>query len=201
MDPFWREYGEQIGKLREAIFSPITPLGEKVRNEVLFSNRPTTSLYTRLSDIIQGLIFLYEVSEGAKLSNDDFFNDPVNQQLLIRAFALYVEDVLKRPYNPEEKLTFEDYRQVLEKFLKEVDTLKQAYLHNPKKPFSHPDIVGTLTMILCHVTEDVGLQFKLNPPEIRNSFTTQNPQDKSGLRKVFEVFKNKVAVGAEKQVK
>jgi hypothetical protein len=107
IDPFWLEQGEKIRRMRETIKAPKTLAGEELCQES--QDYPLFRTYDRFRDIYSFLIVLFEYEEIGKKMGENYFADPTNQRIVLRAFGLGIEDIIKAPYNHEEK-SYEGYQ-------------------------------------------------------------------------------------------
>lgn len=93
LDSFWLEYGEKIRQVRQIIESPKTSAGEEIKKNVL--NYPIFRVYTRLSPIFDCLVTLIEYDEIGKKEGLNYFSQPENQRIVLKALGMLVERVMR----------------------------------------------------------------------------------------------------------
>lgn len=92
------ELWQKIRNLAENFPSkPYTVAGEKIYNSILNERiLPLFQNYPQLSSLLSALIYLYEVEAGARVSQNDFFQNKENQLTLVKAFGYFAEGELKQ---------------------------------------------------------------------------------------------------------
>jgi len=99
-EPFWLEQGGKIRKVREIVRTPQTPAGNELCQE--FQDDNVFKTYNRFRDIYGLLIAFFEHEEIGKELGVNYFTSPTSQRIVLRAFALGIEDIIESPYFPGE---------------------------------------------------------------------------------------------------
>lgn len=173
LDPFWLEHGEEIRQATEAIGFPKTRVGEEEWGNAL--NNSIFQVYQRLYHIYGSLLALVEYDEVAKREKLDFFSDPANQRIVLKAMGLLIEDEIKDYYPTHEEKKYKDYRRFFEVMLNELkvfDSLIQAGV-------KFPSFVDSLIIRFNHgVNEGFkrGENLSLETSEIRKKIADYLPQ-------------------------
>lgn len=115
LDPFWLEYQGQIRQLKRAIEAPKTRVGEEILKDAL--NNTIFVVYNRLNPVLGSLIALLEYDEIFRAEGSNYFLDPKNQRIVLKALGIVVESKIKVDYLPEEKKNYGDYQPFLEEVL------------------------------------------------------------------------------------
>lgn len=184
LDEVWRNHFEKIRNCRKNLQSPLTLEGKKMAQEVY--NNPVFSVYTRLQPIFSGLINLVEAEE---ILGKDFFDNPTNQIIVIKALSLLIEDQIKYPHQPNETKKYDDYQQFFNHYLERLKLLEEQ-IGNSQKP---PNLVNSLIMIFSQrVNELPGVEnFNINIEEIRRRIREYLPElEKIDEGKILKEIKN-----------
>lgn len=171
-DSFWLEHGERIRTIRSVIESPKTRVGEEIQKNAL--NIPVFVVYNRLHPILSSLITLAEYDEIVKVEGKNYFSEPLNQRMVLRAIKLLVEDDIKFPYFGEEKRKYEDYRRFFEGVLSRLGQLDKQIQAGKKLP----NVVNSLAMIISQETTKLkGVEnFDINMERVRKKIADYLPQ-------------------------
>jgi len=144
-DSFWLEHGEQIRTVRRVIDSPKTWAGEEIQKNAL--DNPVFMVYNRLHPIFSSLVTLIEYDEIGKAERKSYFSEPLNQEIILRAVKLLIEDKIKFPYSGEGK-NYDDYRQLFEGTLLRLGQVEKQIQAGQK----FPNFVNSLVMIVSQET-------------------------------------------------
>lgn len=114
LDPFWLEHQGQIWQVKKAIEAPKTRIGEEILKDAL--NNTIFVVYSRLNPVFGSLMALLEHDEifNAEKEDSNYFSNPENQRIILKALGIRVENEIKIGYLPEEKKKYEDYLPFLE---------------------------------------------------------------------------------------
>jgi len=172
-DPFWVEHASQIRKIEPAIKAPKTRIGKKILKEDSFNN-PIFKAYNRLSPLFGSIVAIIEYDVISKAEGRDYFSGQTNQRMVLRAFNMRVEEVIKSPYFQEEAKKYEDYRSFFEGIISGFRQLEnQIQSGGPL-----PDFINSLVLVFSReVTKIEGIEnFKINTPGIRNKVKNYLPE-------------------------
>lgn len=118
VNPFWVENGSRIRKIVGTIAHPRTEEGKKLFNST--SSYQIFQSYPRLHPIYGAIIRLAEEDEIDKRTNNgNYFSDPNNQRVVLKAFGLFVEQSIMRKTLPLEK-GYDYYKGFFEKMRKQL---------------------------------------------------------------------------------
>lgn len=107
LDPFWLEHQGQIRQVKRAIEAPKTRVGEEILKDAL--NNTIFVVYNRLNPVLGSLMALLEYDEIFKAEVSNYFSDPQNQRIILKALGIIVESEIKVGYLPGERKKYGDY--------------------------------------------------------------------------------------------
>ena len=173
LDPIWLEKGTDIRLCREVINCPQMRAGEGVYNDALLNT--VFVAYNRLPLVYGSLIALIEYDEIFKRSGNDFFSNPENQRVVLRALGLIVESSIKLPYGDEEIKNYSDHQPFLNGYSKKLRGLDQSIERGNKPPIN---FVNTLLMFFQQeVNKLKGVEnFSVNVEKARMAIANDLPE-------------------------
>ncbi len=184
---FWLNR-EKIYQTKEAISVPNTQAGEEISSEG-FRNL-TLRHYNRLHPIFNALISLVEYEEISKTENENYFSNPENQRIILKALGLLAEDVIKRPYSEQEEKKYDDYRPFFDFFLGRLRKLEEQI--NEK---GLPNFIDSLAIAFGEGVFQLRRvkNFRIKMEKIRKKITDYLPYlKKIENGKIFEEIKRKI---------
>lgn len=112
LDPFWLENQGQIRLVKRTIEAPKTRVGKEILKDAL--NNTIFRVYNRLNPVLGSLMALLEYDEIFKAEARNYFSEPKNQRMVLKALGIIVESEIKVGYLPEERKKYTDYLPFLE---------------------------------------------------------------------------------------
>lgn len=172
LDPLWLKHGEQIRTVREIIEAPKTTIGEKISRNAF--NSTVFIVYNRLQPVFSSLVTLTEYDEIGKAEGKSYFSKSVNQRIVLKAFRLLIDDVIKLPFGEKEVKKYEDYRQFFEATLLRLGQLDKQI----EQGLEIPNFINSLAMIISQeIARLKGVEnFKINIGKIRSDIIGYLPQ-------------------------
>lgn len=196
LDPVWSRESQVIRKVSKMISSgPRTRVGEEIKREILLKSS-IFQAYPRLGEVFDALISLTEFDEIGKL-HELVFNDSKNQQIVLRAFGLLIEDVIKAQYLPEEEKSYDDYRPFFEGLLRRLKGLD--LIIEGKKPL--PNFIASLFLVTSQEVNKLGgiynfsLNYEIISKRIKNYLPELNNIDQG---EIFRAIKDQMEEALKK---
>jgi len=143
LDPYWVNYGRNIRELVKLISSPHTQAGEEELKS--FWDYPEIRNYPPVHSIIGMWIALVEYEEIGKKEGRDYFSDPINQIITLKAFKFSIESEIKTEF-------YDDlYKSFFEGILKRLNQLEEQIKEGTKLP----NFLNSLGMIVSQEVENL----------------------------------------------
>jgi len=173
-DQFLLEHGKQIRELTHVLESPKTNVGEACQNKLF--NNPILMVYNRLHPLYSSFISLIEFDEIGKAEGKNYFSEPTNQIMVLKATNLLMEDGIKFPYDQKEgdKKVYSDYRGFFENTLQRLGQFEKQIENGQKTP----NFVNSLAIIVSQeVNKMKGVEnFVFNTDLVRKGVSEYLPE-------------------------
>lgn len=131
IDPVWTERKASIQKLTSSLTKPLTNVGEQELKISL--GNPVFQNYTRLQEVHSSLIGFMELDEidrylaREKGTEGQYFQEPQNQRVALRALSFAIESAIKSPnYDETERMKYDDYQVFLNSVLDSMRRLDES---------------------------------------------------------------------------
>ena len=143
LDPYWVNYGRNIRESVKLISSPHTQAGEEELKS--FWDYPEIRNYPPVHSIIGMWIALVEYEEIGKKEERDYFSDPINQIITLKAFKFSIEsEIITESYN-------DHYKRFFKSILTRLNQLEERIKEGTK----FPNFLNSLGMIVSQEVQNL----------------------------------------------